>query len=193
MVAIINPWNGPGSSYDSGFATGISELKNAGIIVIGYVATGFGSVPLSSIENQETQYHNWYAVNGIFFDEMQNAPGWESYYASAASFAGGLGMNLTFGNPGTSIASSYVGTLSVLIIYENQGLPTVGMLSQNTMGDSRSNFGFIAYGVGMPSQSYVDSSSGYVGWVYLTDAGGSNPYDALPSYLSSEIQTLAAA
>src|SRR5579883_1192685 len=42
VVAIINPSNGPGS-YDPNYASGITSLKQAGIIVLGYVFTGYGS------------------------------------------------------------------------------------------------------------------------------------------------------
>ena len=41
VVAIINPNNGPGSSRDANYVSGIQELHAAGVVVLGYDATGY--------------------------------------------------------------------------------------------------------------------------------------------------------
>src|SRR5438876_3971609 len=42
VIAIINPANGPGFYEDPNYAAGIRKLADAGIRVVGYVATGWG-------------------------------------------------------------------------------------------------------------------------------------------------------
>ena len=70
IIAVINPNNGVGSSKDSNYISGIKSLQNSGIVVLGYVYTGYGSRSASLVEAQMKNYKNWYGVNGIFFDEM---------------------------------------------------------------------------------------------------------------------------
>ena len=192
MTAVINPSSGPGSGQDPNFVQGINSLRSAGINVLGYVATGYGSDSVSSVEAQINDYKQWYNVNGILFDEMSNTPGYESYYSTLSSYAYSLGFTWTVGNPGAPVPSSYIGTVGTLIIYENGGLPGLSFLSSTTSGYPISNFAFVAYGVSSISQSYVSSASSYVSWMYITDANLPDPYDVLPSYLTTEVSYLAA-
>src|SRR5881397_1330215 len=69
IIAVINPSNGPGGASDLKFVQGVKNFQAAGIIVLGYVATGYASQLISSLESQIGSYKNWYSVNGIFFDE----------------------------------------------------------------------------------------------------------------------------
>ncbi|MCL4518814.1 MAG: spherulation-specific family 4 protein [Thaumarchaeota archaeon] len=185
VAAIINPSNGPGSGQDSNFVQGINSLRSAGISVLGYVATGYGSVSVSSAESQINAYKQWYNVNGILFDEMNNVPGYESYYSTLSNYAYSLGFSWTVGNPGAPVPASYIGTVGTIIIYENAGLPSLSLLSSATGGYSPSNFAFTAYAVSSLDPSYISSAESYVSWMYITDGTLPNPYGVLPSYLSS--------
>ncbi|MDG7006989.1 MAG: hypothetical protein JRN06_01950 [Nitrososphaerota archaeon] len=40
-----------------------------------------------------------------------------------------LGMTYTMGNPGTSVSSSYIGTLDNLCIYESNGYPSLSFIT----------------------------------------------------------------
>jgi hypothetical protein len=89
IIAIINPNNGPGSSSDPTYLAAVQNLQSSGVTVLGYVATGYATSSSSStgnMESQISQYNNWYHVNGIFFDEMSNTAGYESYYSTLNSF-----------------------------------------------------------------------------------------------------------
>ena len=185
IAAIINPSGGPGYGQDPNFVQGINSLRSAGITVLGYVATAYGSVSVSSIETQINEYKQWYNVNGIMFDEMYNIPGYESYYSTLSNYAYSVGFSWTVGNPGAPVPSSYIGTMGTIIIYENAGLPSTSFLASATGGYPTSNFAFTAYGVSLPSQSYISSAESYVSWMYITDGVYPNPYTGLPSYLYS--------
>lgn len=194
IIAVINPDNGPSSSSDPNYVSGIQQLQAAGVIVLGYVDTSFASVSTSSAESQIKSYNSWYHVNGIFFDDMQNVAGDQTYYSTLSTYAKSLGMTLTVGNPGTSTLSSYIGTDDNLCIFENNYEPTVADLQSNTMGDPKSDFSFIAYEVGLPSQSFINSITPYVSYMYATNDGSDgNPYDSVPSYLGSLVAELASA
>src|SRR5881296_577265 len=189
IIAVINPSDGPGGSSDSNYVQGVKDFQAAGIIVIGYVATGYASQLISSLESQIISYKTWYSVNGIFFDEMTSVPGNENYSSTLNTYVKSLGMTMTMGNPGTSVPSSYIGILDSLCIFEQGGLPTLSYLSSYS-GHPKSNFAYIGLSVSTLNTSYEVSSSNYVQWIYITDAGGGNPYDVLPSYFMNEVAAL---
>lgn len=190
IVAVINPSNGPGTWADPNFVTGIQTLKSAGITVIGYTHSSYASRPLASVESDILAYARLYGIGGVYIDEMNNVPGYESYYSALTQYAHSNGMSLVIGNPGADVPSSYIGTVDSIIIRENQGLPSLSSLAGWHTSYSRSNFGFIAYGMTWLDASYIASASNYVGYIYITDGVWPNPFSATPSYLSTLVGDL---
>ncbi|HZW85092.1 MAG TPA: spherulation-specific family 4 protein, partial [Nitrososphaerales archaeon] len=187
ILAIINPNSGPGSSLDSNYVQGIKNLQGAGVTVLGYVDTAYAGDSISSVESNVNLYKSWYAVNGIMFDDMSNLATDAPYYATLGSYVHSDGMTVSMGNPGTSVPTVFIGGLDILCVYESTGLPALSFITYP--GFSPSNFAVVALDVPL-SSSFLTSASTLVSWVYLTDASGSNPYDVLPSYLTSELATL---
>jgi Spherulation-specific family 4 len=185
IIAIMNPESGPGSSYSSSYASGVVSLESAGITMLGYVPTNFGVDNITYVESMIMQYHEWYTVNGIFFDQMASGVSYEAYYAELAGYATALGFSITFGNPGNPVPSGYIGGVNVLNIYEGSGLPSVSTIASETSSGTRNNFAVIAYDISDPSDSYIKSLSPYVSWVYFTNGSGGNPYLGLSSFLST--------
>ncbi|TLX92779.1 MAG: hypothetical protein E6K93_04050, partial [Thaumarchaeota archaeon] len=170
---------------------GINNLRAAGIIVLGYIGTKYCAMTLSTAEGQIDTYHRFYKLDGFLFDEMKNTSGCESYYSTLTNYAKShYGDTLIIGNPGTSTIQSYVGTVDNIIIYESQGLPSISTLQSRTFGLAKSGFCFDAYGVAALDPTYAAQAAQYAGCMQITDDSGSNPYDTLPSYLSSEIAAL---
>src|SRR3989441_6637493 len=191
IIAMINPNSGPGTSYDSNFNTGINNMRASGIIVLGYIGTKYCAMSIATAEGQIDTYHSFYKLDGFLFDEIKNTSGCESYYSTLTNYAKSTyGDTLIIGNPGTSTIQSYVGTVDNIIIYESQGLPSISTLQSRTFGLAKSGFCFDAYGVAALDPTYAAQASQYVGCMQITDDSGSNPYDTLPSYLSSEIAAL---
>jgi hypothetical protein len=186
IIAIVNPQSGPGGSYSSTYANAIQELRSAGVTVIGYVSTEYASVSISSAETQVNLYHSWYAdINGIFFDQMSNVHGNEGYYSTLKSYVHSNGMTIAMGNPGTSVPSSFIGTMDVICIHEDGSYLSISSIASRTMGYPKSNFAYMEYGMSLPSDSYVTSVANYIQWIYFTNGAWPTPYSALPSYLSS--------
>jgi len=185
IVAVVNPDSGPGTSQDPNYVHGIQTLQTAGVKVLGYVDTAYGGDGASSVEANVNLYQSWYGVNGIFFDDMANAPGYEAYYSALSGYVHSLiPGSMTIGNPGTAVPTSYIGTLDALIIYESAGLPSTSLVTY--AGYAPNYFATIAFGVPL-STSFLGSLVGVNSWVYLTDGNLPNPYDVLPSYFTSEV------
>jgi hypothetical protein len=190
IVAIVNPNSGPGSVQDINFVNGINKLMVHGISVIGYAATGYGSVPLPYMKREINLYHSWYNVGGILFDEMNNVTGYENYYRTLSNYAMSLGLTITVGNPGADIPPTYVGTVDTILIYENQGLPDLSYIDGWHSCYGRNNWGITSYGNPQLNQRYVFNAKQYVGYIYITNDVLPNPYDALPPYFGTLVAEL---
>jgi hypothetical protein len=189
--AIINPSNGPGTSVDSSYVAGVSKLRGAGIVVLGYVYTNYAARSTVELQKEMTAYSRWYPdVSGIFFDEMQNRAGYEAYYRDLQTYALSLGFTSTVGNPGTEVPPSFVGTVGTILIYESKGLPNVGTLKGWHAGYDRRNFGIIPYGVSALDSAFVAAARPSIGYIYLTNDDMPNPWDSLPSYFADLLTAL---
>ena len=189
VMAIVNPEGGVGT-FNGTYLTWIRQLQDNGITVFGYIDTVYTATPFSQVQANITDYVRWYNVSGVFIDDMTNTPSDVVYYSSVYAYAHAQGLE-TFANPGTMTISQYYGvTADNLMVYEDYGLPAISLLQNSSMGYPANGFSFIATQVPiLPSQSYLDSASRFVSWVWITDKGDS--YMDLPSYLTQEMAELA--
>ncbi|HSB57648.1 MAG TPA: spherulation-specific family 4 protein, partial [Nitrosopumilaceae archaeon] len=190
IVAIINPNSGPGTSQNQAFVTGIQKLKDAGIIVLGYIPTKYAVRSSASVMHDIDSYKSWYAVDGVKFDEMTNTVGYETYYSNLSDYAKSIGLAMTVGNPGADVPPSYIGIVDNLTIFENGFLPTLSYLGGWHTNYDKSNFSSESYAIPTLDQTYVSSASQYLGYIYLTDDNLPNPWDTTSSYLNTLAATL---
>jgi hypothetical protein len=190
VVAIVNPSDGPGSSKNSGYTTGIAALQAAGIKVIGYVATGYGSHSIASMEAEMDTWKSFYpTVQGIFFDEQSNSTGDVAHYQTLSQYSKSIGLGYTVGNPGTGVPAAYVGAVDTMLIYESDGVPPLSDLSAYSAYPP-SNFGVIPYAVSSMNTAFVQQARQYAAYIYLTNDDLPNPWDSLPSYFAQLLAAL---
>ena len=189
MIAIINPDDGPGSRKVSGISGNVSRLRGAGAVAAGYVITYYGGEALSSVYSQIDHYVSWYAVDGVFLDEMSDRTSKLSYYRSIYNYAKGKGLCVV-GNPGTFVPSSFAGVTDTLVTFEDP--MSHGWSSHHpaswTSGYAASKFAAIVYAASSSSmKSIVDKAiSLHYGWVFATDGPAADPFRNAPGYLSAE-------
>ena len=193
VLAVINPNDGPGTAKDTSYVTGTQALKDAGVIVLGYVATGWGATSATGVVQPAIdKYVAWYpAVTGIFFDEQASDAGKEAYYSGLTQYAKSKGHTMTVGNPGADVAESYVGTVDMMLIYESKGNPTLASLGGWHQKHDKKNFGIIPYGVSTLDTAFVQGAKQWVGYHYATDDDLPNPWDSLPPYFDALVAELA--
>jgi hypothetical protein len=190
VVAAVNPANGPGPSPDPGYTNGIAMLEAAGVKVIGYVHTQYGSRPTADVMGDIDRWKVFYpSIQGIFFDEQANQPGHEAYYRELSQHAKSQGFAFTVGNPGSDSGPSYVGALDVSLIYENHGLPPLDALGGWHANHPRENFGVIPYATAL-DHAFVKDAKTHVGWIYLNNDNLPNPWDSLPPYFADLLADL---
>jgi hypothetical protein len=190
VIAVVNPNNGPGGSRTTDYASGIAKLQQAGIKVIGYVATGYTSRGVATVEADINQWKAFYpTLQGIFFDEQSNTPGDETFYKTVSGYAKAQGLTFTVGNPGTDTGPSFIGAVDVGLIYESFGLPGSSRMAGWHSGFAKSNFGIIPYGAAL-DHAYVKAAKAMVGYIYVTNDDLPNPWDSLPSYFADLLADL---
>lgn len=187
IVAIINPDSGPGVK-DTNYVYGVQKLQSAGIRVIGYIYTA--NVGYDNITRDIDEYKNWYNVNGIFFDQMSNVKGNETFYAHLSNYSRSVGLNFTVGNPGVDTLPSYIGTVNNMVLYDKPNLPPVLSYEGWHKNFTKSNFSLVSYGVGGIDKVYVQNMSKLVQYMYITNGTLPNPFKSIPGYLDDLVNVL---
>ena len=189
VVAIVNPSDGPGSSKNSGYTTGIAALQAAGIKVIGYVATGYGSHSIASMEAEMDTWKSFYpTVQGIFFDEQSNSTGDVAHYQTLSQYAKSIGLGYTVGNPGTGRPRRLRRRGRYDANLESDGVPPLSICRVSAYPPS--NFGVIPYAVSSMNTTFVQQARQYAAYIYLTNDDLPNPWDSLPSYFAQLLAAL---
>jgi hypothetical protein len=211
FFVIINPNNGfvngcipNGVNFTAqdlaNYQRATANLTKSGIVVLGYVATGWGANSLSWVEYQIKNYTSCMpTVTGILLDEMQSHSGKESYYQTLTDYIHNIGLRYSIGNPGEDIASSYVGTVDILNVAETNSLyPDNGTKHSGLSGTNywhlnfpKDKFSMVVLGINALSSvsSKIKGSTMYVGLIFITNDTDSN-YGPILSYLDAEVGNL---
>jgi hypothetical protein len=190
MAGIINPADGPGSTLDATYSSLTQKLQSAGILVLGYVYTSYGSRSSTAVQSDINNYASWYKVNGLLLDQMAYLPGVETYYKSITAYAKSIGLTLVVGNAGVDTVPSYVGTVDTIVIYENAGFPNPASLGGWHTNYPKTNWAILPYNVDSLGKACVDSASNYVSYLYVTNGAYPHPWASLPSYFPDLVASL---
>jgi len=205
---IVNPDSGPGAVGSQPDATSyqgcIPQLKShSNVKTVGYVFTENGSRSQSDVDADISTYAGWdstYRPDGIFFDQVEPTSGLLSTYTAFAStakqsFDSGDGFVIL--NPGTNVQD--VGFFSIANqIVTAEDFYSDFSSSQLSLGSSTpaAKQAVILHDApSSPPASLISQlvTTDGIGSLYITDdtqANGGNPYDSLPSDLSSFVATV---
>jgi len=209
IIAIANPASGPGKQVDPNYIAAIKLARDAGVTVIGYVSTSYAKRPLKDVQADVERWKDLYPrVNGIFLDEQASGKESVPYYSALATFAQvrwsknpdvltvGHGDPLVVSNPGTVCAQEFVtpwSGINLFCLQENRfgleryqppdwlkSVPPAQVLglvySEPSIARMRANV--------------QEALRKRVGYHYVTDRTGANPWDGLPGYWELEVAEL---
>ena len=196
--AIFNPCSPSGTTCSPGSAANPAERKNlrqeeaVGITLYGYVATDYaqGGVTIAQAKKEINDYHKWYGLDDIFFDEAATSCSAEkSYYLKLYDY-----VHQTYGgqvilNPGTTSNSCYMSASDMIDMFEGSPSQLASFTPPSWMASyPPSRFIAIVYNTPAASLSSTLATTGTdeFGNAYVTDQTEPNPYAKLPSYWSSE-------
>jgi len=197
-LAIINPNSGPASSPDSNYVTYMQKLNDAGVEMVGYVYTGYGTRDISAVQADINTYATQYPLlKGIFLDEGAADVSMVSYYQTLYDYILSMpGWTHDIINPGMIPDVSYLAASTQIVSFENYGteVATATVPSFATCSN-KDQFVAIVHTVTADSMSsIIDSliSLDYLGYIYVTDGvGGCCTYNTLTSYYASMVSYIA--
>jgi hypothetical protein len=196
ITAIMNPNSGPSTAENSDYTNAVSAFRAAGGKVIGYVPTGYGARDASLVLADVSAYKSFYQIDGIFLDEMHNIASELTYYESLRTGISGIDVNYkVFGNAGTNTLEDYMHTADVLVTFENQTGYTAYTPDSWTGNYTANRFAHLLYNVGTAADMQAAitlAASRNVGYIYVTNDNGANPWDTLPSYWNAEVTAVSA-
>lgn len=187
---------GAGDAPDAHFEALVRQMKAKGITILGYISTVDGQRPAAQVETEVRNYKAWYGVTDIFLDRVSGAEPQAAYYRQLVSyihqFDAGSSVWL---NPGEYPDQDYMSIGDVVMVFEGTYDQYLSLQVPGWAGKyPASRFAHTIYAT--PGQDLAHAfqlaASRRAGHVYVTDGSGSNPYDGLPSYWSSEVSAASA-
>ena len=129
-------------------------------------------------------------MDGIFFDGQANTTGKETYYQTLYNYVKSKNAaGLVVANPGTNTIGNYLvyngaRVTDVICVFESNACFDTWTPASWCKNYSRDNFYVLPYNTAASQwqSRLVRASSNNIGWIYLTDDKGGNPWDTLPSY-----------
>jgi hypothetical protein len=197
LVVIVNPAGGPGKKADPNYVRVIGRARKAGGLLLGYVDTHFARRPMADVKADVDGWARLYpGIGGIFFDEQ--APGADKvdYYVALYRHARScIKGGLVATNPGTSCARAYVSrpASDLVCLFENaKGFEKFEPPAW-VKDYPASRFAALAHHVSGDRalrHELREAVRKGVGNLFVTDAGGANPWDRLPSYWDAEVAAI---
>jgi len=198
ILAIINPNSGPATSVDSSYSTYMTKLKNAGIDMVGYVYTSYGTRSVSSVQADIDTYASKYPLlTGIFLDEGATSASVLPFYTTIYNYIlAKSGYVHVIINPGTVPDQGYLAVSTNIMIYENYGSSLASTsfpswLKCAPTAAQKAGYKYRFSGIAHTASSSIEASYAQalandgIGYVYVTDGvGGCCTYNALTSYFA---------
>ncbi|AUB44903.1 Energy-coupling factor transporter ATP-binding protein EcfA2 (plasmid) [Nostoc flagelliforme CCNUN1] len=193
-VMIMNPNSGPGSAKNTDYVIAVKNAQAGGIKVIGYVPTTYGTRSATAVKIEIDQYKAWYAVDGIFLDEVVTSTNNLAYYTNITNYIRNTKGTLVMLNPGTAPAEDYIKLADITVVFEDTY-------------SNYQNWQAPAWLFNYPANKFahlIHTTSGTTGMnnaielalvrnagtIYVTDDVLPNPWDTLPTYWTNELTAM---
>ena len=185
-AVILNVANGPGRAPSPPHLGSLALLRDAGVLVLGYVDTNYGGRPAGCVLADIERYRRWYEVGGVCFDRAPAGPRHLEHYAMLASGARERGAGYVFFNHGTHPVPDYADHADLLGTFEGpwHAYRTLAVPRWVRTRDA-AKFYHVVHSVpaGCLPLTLRTAARRNAGCVYATDRDGPNPYDRLPAGL----------
>jgi len=182
MRVIMNPDSGPGSTQDPIYVDAITALQLAGIEIAGYVDTNNNARPIEDVMTDIAAWDALYGVDGIFLDSMGTAT---TYYSSLTTYIHSLGMDFSIGNVGGLVSTSYTSLVDTVVIATTDALPLLtDYASWQAANVPKITAAMLISDISSFPSGFIYEANQFVGWIYVTDGGGTDPWSVLPSYFN---------
>jgi hypothetical protein len=193
-MVVVNPDSGPGTADSGAYGEAVQALQAAGIRVLGYVPTTYGTRPAGDVLADLRRYVAWYGVDGIFFDEASSDAARLPYYRALSRGARGAGARLVVVNPGVPPAPGYFDVADIVVTFEGTYAGYASAMEATPAWLRRERPDRVAHLLYEATRTEaLDALAGSAaGYLYATSGTMPNPWSSLPAYLGEEEEALAA-
>jgi len=193
---IVNPANGPGPDQDSVYQAAITDARSKGMLVIGYIHTGFAQRNISEIHEDILNWFGWYQVDGFFLDQTSSDKDDVYYYQNIVRYVheqATCKKEIVILNTAQVPDESYVSVGDITVIFEGTWKSYSSFSVPSWVFKyPASKFYHIIYDaptIDTMNASLKQSLLLNCNNTYVTDAKGLKPFTTLPSYWTQEITT----
>ncbi|MGI8477495.1 MAG: spherulation-specific family 4 protein [Thermomicrobiales bacterium] len=114
---VLNPNSGVGRAREPHYDAPLAQARAAGILVAGYIGTGYGTRPVAAVVADMDRYYQWYGVKSFFLDEASEAEGNLAVYQAMADHAHASG-GIVILNFGWAPNERYMAFTDVAAVFE---------------------------------------------------------------------------
>lgn len=194
ITFIINPNSGPnGGPPNEDFVHGMSDLRTAGVTMIGYITTNYGNRSVNDVLAEIDLYHTHFTahgVTGIFFDEVAATADKIAYYEQLYAYVNATEkLTKVFLNPGAPIDESYLSRPAgdTVVIYDSVASDwATYQVDRYVANYPAQRFGAVIFAATTnltTMQAYVDLAvARNINYLYITNDSGADPWDTLPAF-----------
>ncbi|WP_179817388.1 spherulation-specific family 4 protein [Allostreptomyces psammosilenae] len=193
---VLNVADGPGTRVDRAYVETVAALRAAGVTVLGYLDTGYGTRPSEELISDAARHLSWYRVDGFFLDQVSSGPERLNRYRGSAGALRALGARELVLNPGVHPHPGYLQVADQVVTFEGPWSAYRWLQAPDWVADHPpERFCHLVYGV---PHRYLDAALRMCQWhgagtALVTDRAGTNPWEGLPGYWDAEERLLAAA
>lgn len=193
IVAVVNPASGPGERVDPNYTAVLRRAVGTGLIPIGYVTTSYSRRPIAEVKADIDRWLRLYpAIRGIFLDEQPSGPEQVAYLAEVSAYARrAKRLDLVVSNPGAVCSERYFErhAADAFCLFEG---PLDGRGLELPKWTARDAGRVVVLPYRVPTadamRNRLREAVGFgVGYLYITDADGANPWGRLPRYWDEEV------
>jgi hypothetical protein len=177
---VVNVHDGAGAGPDPDYLAIVPSLLDAGVPLVGYVATDWGRRAIIDVVDELDRWRDWYGVGGIFFDEVALDPGSLGYYGLIARAARRRVGQVVL-NPGQATPPGLAALADLTCTYEGPADAYRGRTVPPGRIDGGPGTAHLVYGAS-PAQRFdviAAADEAAVDSLWVTDREGANPWAGL--------------
>ena len=185
---VITPDNGPGAAPDPHYLSALEVIRSGQTVVYGYVDSAYAARDLATLLVETQTYQDWYAVGGIFVDQVTATVEHRDAYRELSDLLRARGLRVAL-NPGQPVIDpSYVELADHVVVFEGTQGDYLRCRFPRWMSDCPAErLWHLVYEVD-DVQQYTRvatlAARRNAGAFFATDGRMPNPWDRLPAYWS---------
>lgn len=207
LIVIANPGSGPGTGTGwehQKYTEAINKVRAEGAKVIGYVYTCYAltssaswctSRTIANVHADIDNWYNWYALDGIFLDEVSADPAQVQWYQDLHTYIRGKSSTaLVCNNFGMQPNSNYFSIDAISCVYENYTANFDAGVNFSYMTTAQKEKALVllhSLNTGTWNTRFQTLQNAGIKWFYITNDQMNNPWDVLPPFFEEMVDQLA--